>query len=320
MATTFTLDPALREQLRERNNWRGALAVAQDWALLVLAFAVSFAWPNPLGWLLTVLLLSSVHVGLAILTHEAAHRSLFANAAINDWVGQYLCALPNFNSMPMYRAYHMAHHRNAGTKDDPDLVMVERYPVSRANLRRKLLRDASGQSGVKFVIGLVGMLSGYWKFQQNGVVERVAYEQPPGLIGHAVIFARNGGLVAIGWQLALFGTLFALGHGLLYLLWVAAFLIPFPLLMRVRVLADHAVVRDPLSRDALEHARSTRMNWLERLLIAPHNEHYHLEHHLLPTAPFWNLPKLHALLVEQGVIPPENQADGIADVLRRATR
>lgn len=320
MATTFTLDPALREQLRQRSNWRGALAVAQDWALLALAFGISLAWPNPVSFLVSILLLTGVHVGFAILTHEAAHRSLFANARLNDWVGQYLCALPNFNHMPMYRSYHMAHHRHAGTQDDPDLVMVERYPVSRASLRRKLLRDASGRTGVRFLIGLVGMLSGYWKFQQNGVVERVPHERPPGVLGHAAIFVRNGGLVAIGWQLLLIAALSALGHGLYYLLWVAAFVWPFPLLMRVRVLADHAVVRDPMSRNALEHARSTRANWLEKLLIAPHNEHYHLEHHLVPSAPFWNLPKLHAVLVEQGAIPAENQASGMLDVLRRASR
>lgn len=316
----YVLDPAIREQLRERSNWRGALAVAQDWGLLVLAFAISIAWPNPLSWALSTLLLCAVHVGLAILTHEAAHRSLFANARVNDWVGQYLCALPNFNNMPMYRTYHMAHHRNAGTTADPDWVMVERYPIDRASLRRKLLRDLSGQSGIKFLIGLVGMTSGYWKFQQNGLVERIAYDRPPGLLGHAAIFVRNGGLVSIGWQLLLLGGLLALGHGALYLLWVAAFVIPFPLLMRVRVLADHACVHDPMSTNALDHARSTRANWLEKLLIAPHNEHYHLEHHLVPSMPFWNLPKLHAILVRDGVIPAANTAGGMLEVLRRAAR
>ncbi|GAC1623099.1 MAG: fatty acid desaturase family protein [Nevskia sp.] len=316
--TTFVLDPRLREQLRERSNWRGALAVARDWGLLVLAFAISFAWPNPLAFLVTTLLLCGVHVGLVILMHEAAHRSLFANARLNDGVGQYLCALPNFNHMPMYRSYHMAHHRHAGTPDDPDAVMVERYPIARASLRRKLLRDASGISGGKFIVGLVGMVAGYWKFQQNGLVERVDYAQPQRRRDHALMFLRNGGAVAIGWQLALFGTLLALGHGLYYLFWVAAFLIPFPLFMRVRVLADHAVVHDLNSTSAIDHARSTRANWLEKLLIVPHNEHYHLEHHLLPSAPFWNLPKLHAILEREGVIPPANTASGLLDVLRRA--
>lgn len=315
----FVLDPALREQLRQRSNWRGAIAVAQDWGLLFLAFGISLAWPNPLSFLVTILLLSSVHVGFVILMHEAAHRSLFANARANDWVGQYLCALPNFNNMPMYRAYHMAHHRLAGTREDPDRVMVERYPIGKASLRRKLLRDLGGVSGIKFVIGLVGMTAGYWKFQQNGLVERIVYPESKSLLGHIGIFVRNGGAVAVAWQLALLGSLIALGHGLFYLFWVAAFLIPFPLFMRIRVLADHAGVHDLLSTEPIDHARSTRANWLEKLLIAPHNEHYHLEHHLVPSAPFWNLPKLHAVLEKEGVIPPANTATGMLDVLRRAS-
>jgi fatty acid desaturase len=69
----------------------------------------------------------------------------------------------------------------------------------------------------------------------------------------------------------------------------------------------------------LLHARSSKANWIEKLLISPHHEHYHLEHHFLATAPSWNLPKLHAILIKEGLIPEANQASGIFDVLRRAT-
>ncbi len=317
--TPYILDPALREQLKVKSNWQGALALAKDYGLMVAAFALGMAWPNPLSYLLAILLLSGVHVGLAVLAHDAAHRSLFANSRLNDGLGQYFCALPNFNNMPLYRAYHMTHHRNAGTAKDPDRVMVERYPIPRASLRRKLLRDLSGQSGIKFLIGTVAMTAGYWKYQQTGVTERLAYEKPMRFFDYARIFAGNGGVVSIAWQFAIWGVLFGLGHGWLYLLWVAAYFVPFPFFMRIRVLADHAAVHDQYSSSALDHARSTQANWLEKLLLAPHNEHYHLEHHLMPSAPHWNLPKLHALLVKDGVIPPANQASGMLDVLRRVT-
>lgn len=315
----YTLDPAIREQLKARSNWRGALSLAQDWSLLILGFTISILWPNPFSWLVSILLLSSAHVGFAILTHETAHRSLFANAKLNDWLGQYFCALPNFNNMPMYRTYHMTHHRNAGTKDDPDLVMVEAYPIAKARLRRRLLRDLTGQSGIKFLIGTVGMAAGYWKFQQNGIAERIAYPTPMTFWSYLRIFVSNGGAVSVAWQFAIWGVLFALGHGWLYLLWAAAYFIPFPLFMRIRLLADHAAVHDQYSTNPLEHARTTQANWLEKLLLVPHNEHYHLEHHLMPSAPHWNLPKLHAILQRDGVIPPVNQASGMFDVLRRAT-
>lgn len=320
ISPSFVLDPHLKEQLKARSNLRGALSVAKDYGLLLAAFALCIALPHPVTYLAAVLLLAGVHAGFAILTHEAAHRSLFATARLNDWVGQYLCALPNFNNMPMYRAYHMAHHRLAGTAQDPDLVMVERYPISRANLRRKLLRDLSGLNGLRFFIGMIGMAAGYWKFQQNGVVERIAYDRPMGFGDYLRQFLANGGGYSLLWQLALMGVLAAFGHGWLYLLWVAAFVFVFPLCMRLRQLADHAVVHNALSSNPLDHARSSRASWWEKLLLSPHHEHYHLEHHLMPSAPHWNLPKLHAHLVERGLIPAANQANGLADVLRRVTR
>ncbi len=33
-------------------------------------------------------------LGLAILMHEAAHGGLHSNKAVNEWVGQWLCAVP----------------------------------------------------------------------------------------------------------------------------------------------------------------------------------------------------------------------------------
>ena len=126
--------------------------------------------------------------------------------------------------------------------------------------------------------------------------------------------------MSIAWQFAIWAPLYALGHAWLYALWALAFLIPFPLTMRVRVLADHGAIHDPDSTNPLLHARSTRANWLEKLLFAPHHEHYHLEHHLMPSCPHWNLPKLHAVLIRDGVIPEANRASGMIDVLRRVTR
>lgn len=295
------------------------MAVSKDWSLVLLAFVLAILWPHPVTYIISVLLISGAQVGFAILTHDAAHRALFANGKLNDVIAQYLCALPNFNSLDGYRRYHMTHHRTAGTREDPDLIMSERYPVTKSSLLRKVLRDLSGQSGVKFLIALIGMMAGYWKYQQNGLAERIDYEQPLGLSGYMKIFVRNGGLVAIAWQFVLWGALYSTGHGLLYALWVLAFIIPFPLFMRIRQIADHAVVEDTLSTNPLLHARSTKANWLAKLLISPHHEHYHLEHHLLPTAPSWNLPKLNALLVKENRIPAANKANGIMDVLSRAT-
>ncbi|MBL0229523.1 MAG: fatty acid desaturase family protein [Moraxellaceae bacterium] len=318
--TSFKLDPKIRAKLTQKSNVMGSMALAKDWGLIVFAFGLSFLWPNPLSFVVSMILLAGAQVGLSILMHDASHRALFSKEKTNDFVGEYLCALPTFNSLAGYRAYHMTHHRLAGTKDDPDLHMTQQYPVSKASLRRKIVRDLSGLTGIKSLIGLLGMKCGYWKYTLNGLTERVIYTQPQNLANYIQHFIKNNGLVSVAWQIIIWAVLYSLGNGWLFLLWVGAYLIPFPLFLRVRQIADHAVVEDMLSTNPLLHARSSKANWLEKLLIAPHHEHYHLEHHFLATAPSWNLPKLHAILVKEGVIPPTNQASGIIDVLKRATQ
>jgi fatty acid desaturase len=59
----------------------------------------------------------------------------------------------------------------------------------------------------------------------------------------------------------------------------------------VRALAQHALT-DPA--DPLLASRSVRSNRLVSFLLL--NENYHLEHHLFPEIPSYNLPGLHALL------------------------
>lgn len=311
------IESALRAELSRKSSVRGALEVAKDWGLVTAGFALPMVWPHPVAYVLGVLLLASAMAGFAILQHEAAHRSLFASQRVNDWVGEYLAALPILQSMPGYRGYHMRHHRLAGTAEDPDLIMTEKYPVSASSLRRKLLRDISGWTGLKSLYGMLMMFAGYYQYELTGRVVR-KQPAPEGFRGYVRHFVQMNGHVALLWQVVLWGMLAALGHGMLYLLWLAAYLMVFPVCMRVRQIADHAVVADPLSQDPLQHARTTRARWYERLLFAPHYEHYHLEHHLMPTIPCWQLPRLHAELVRQDAIPPANQADSLLSVLRRA--
>lgn len=48
---------------------------------------------------------------------------------------------------------------------------------------------------------------------------------------------------------------------------------------RIRNIAEHAVVPD--SDDPLRNTRTTEVNLIERIFIAPYFVNYHLEHHLL---------------------------------------
>jgi len=102
--------------------------------------------------------------------------------------------------------------------------------------------------------------------------------------------------------------------------WLALWLLPmatwFPLVTRLRNIAEHAVTPDP--SDPLRHARTTRARWWERLLIAPYWVNYHCEHHMFMYLPCWSLPKAHRMLGEKGVWPRMEVREGYAAVLKEA--
>jgi fatty acid desaturase len=90
----------------------------------------------------------------------------------------------------------------------------------------------------------------------------------------------------------------------------------YTLVTRFRSIAEHSMVPDP--SDELLNTRTTRARWWERLLLAPNRVNYHLEHHLLMTVPHYNLPRLHRLLRERGILDHALIANGYVEVLRQA--
>ena len=72
--------------------------------------------------------------------------------------------------------------------------------------------------------------------------------------------------------------------------------------------------------DELRNTRTTRANLLARATLAPFHVNLHLEHHLLPTVPWYRLPALSRLLGARDAIPAASRAGGYRDVLRAISR
>src|SRR6476620_8405619 len=78
--------PAFREELRRIPSWRNALSVVGLYVQVGIIVWATVQWI----WLLPVsfMLMGRVHAQFASLMHEAAHRLLFANRRVNDFVGR----------------------------------------------------------------------------------------------------------------------------------------------------------------------------------------------------------------------------------------
>jgi fatty acid desaturase len=284
-------------EIRDSRAW---LSILVDWGLVGVSFALVAAFPNPLSIVVAIAVIGSRQLGLAILMHDAAHRALLRNRSWNDWVGNWLCAYPVWNDVLPYRKYHLQHHAKTWTSEDPDLELATPFPISRASFKRKIWRDLSGQTGWKRFLAILNRDLGHSR-------GRVRRDFGAGLQAlHGVVITNA----------VLLGLLTLFGHPALYLLWVVAWFTSYSLVMRIRSIAEHAMVPDVT--DELRNTRTTLARWWERLLIAPNRVNFHLEHHLLMTVPHYNLPRLHSMLRSRGVLEDACVTEGYRSVLALA--
>ena len=286
------------QRLSERSSVKGLLLLAHCWLVIGLAMALGVVWPITIP--LMVMVIGTRQLGLFILMHDAAHGLLHPNRRINDtaalWFGG--------SELNIYRPYHLQHHRFVQQSADPDLVLSAPFPISAASLRRKIVRDLTGQT---FVKQRLGPLADKLKARQPNesawlllVIEAKAQR---------VFLLTN----AIGF------VLFAAAG--LWWAWLLMWLLPMatwlPLVSRLRNIAEHALIVEN-STDPLRHARTTHANWLERALIAPYWVNYHCEHHMFTHIPCWNLPAAHRMLASKGVTQRMEVQPGYRAVLRLA--
>lgn len=295
-----------RAQLTARSDLLGAWGIASTWAIIAAAMAILAIWPNPVTFVLALIVIAGRQLALAILQHEGAHGTLFRTRWMNNVLTDWLCARPVWQHLPKYRAHHFVHHTKTGTDADPDISLHAGYPVSRASLMRKFARDVSGLTGLKVMLGLVLMDAGVYKWTVANQLTKLAQDDRR-WFDYPLSFLRNaGGMIAT--NLVLFGLLAATGHAWLYGVWVLAYITPFPLFVRVRSIAEHGVLeRVP---DMFRNTRSTRANLLQRMTVAPCNVNYHLEHHAMASVPYYRLPLMHRLMrAKQAVPTPPSYAD-----------
>lgn len=298
MASVATIKPF---DIFAREEWRaltdphpvmGPLLVAHCWAVIIAAAALFIVWPNPLTYVLAVMIIGARQLGLAILMHEGAHGLLSRNQKLNDFLGDALTGAPVGADLRQYRDYHLKHHKFAQQAEDPDLVLSEKFPVSRASMRRKIIRDLTGQTFFKQRIApLFSMQSGEVFSGVNGKF----------LIANAVLFALCA-LAGYWWAY--------------FALWIVPLATWNPLVTRLRNIAEHACVGNDI--DPWRVARTTLANPIERLFIAPYWVNYHSEHHLFMYVPCYRLKRVHEALAAKGETSRMHVARGYLPVLREA--
>ena len=269
-------------RLAERSDLWGMWLTLHVWGVIIGAMAMFIYLPNPLTYILAFLLIGSRQHGMSILVHEGAHGILFKNKTLNEFVSKYILAAPYGGDMLSYRKYHLQHHKYAQSELDPDLPLSNKFPVSKASLNRKLFRDITGQTFLRLRIAAFKMNRG----ETEAIEGSEAFKRSsnwPYLIANAVIF----------------GVLFALGHGWLYLtLWLLPLMTWFFAVLRLRNITEHAMTT--FDDNPLTHARTTYTNIIEKIFFGPYWVNYHVEHHVYMFVPCYRLKALNHAMVKAG--------------------
>ncbi len=298
MKPTEVLTTEQRHAVLQRSDFKAWAAVMSTWTLTLFILMLVGHFPGVVTLALAWVVLPGRQLSLAVLMHEAGHGSLFKTRALNRWVGQWLCALPVLSDFDSYTRGHQAHHRLAGTADDPDLPNYHAYPISKASLTRKWFRDLTGQTGFKVLQTLA-----------RGTASQMSRETPT---SNRLVFRQmmvHGVFIGV---LALFGIAWT------WFVWAFTFLTSYMWVVRLRQVGEHAVVPDLYDPDVRANTRTVEAPRWQRFLVAPNNVNYHLEHHFMAGVPCYNLPKLRSLLKGQGLLDNVPSVTGYGQVLKMA--
>jgi len=271
--------PPWRDDLRRIPSVRNALTVASAWAQTIAVLALAVWLDNPFTWVAAFVLMARADAQLSILMHEAAHRLLFANRRVNDFIGRWFVGYPVFVPIDLYRRGHMGHHREEFGPNEPDVALYRAYPIPRDSMRRKMTRDLLGITGFKLMRAVLRGL------RADGDYRREAWS-----------------IVAV--QAVIFTGFAVAGYWYVYpVLWVLPHMTVWRAISRLRGIAEHGgMVR---SDDRRNTTHTVRQHPLARFWMVPYNTGWHLAHHVDSGIPWRNLPALHDELCRAGYVQPE---------------
>jgi len=203
--------------------------------------------------------------------HEAMHGNFFRSRRWDRWYG-FLVGLPSLFPMSEYKANHLLHHKHTRTRQDPDEML--NFAGSKAF-----------QSIVfysMFVVGTYGYLIHipYVVYTRGTPRERFAAATE-----RILILWLLCGLLVSAWT---FGFLDVILH-----CWFIPLLVATAL-ANLRLCGEHQMTAGD---HPLRLARTVTSNAFCSFFNLHLN--YHLEHHLFPGVPWYNLPKVHRVLLPE---------------------
>lgn len=264
--------------LNKRSALRPILDIAGCWAVIGAALYLThlslFFLP------VSILVIASRLHALTLLFHDGSHHLLHEKEWVNDTLSNLFCSFPLMISTEVYRKTHYRHHQFTQTMSDPNYVIMQReeawhFPKPKSEIKRMFIKDFLLLSFKDHMV-----IFKDWQFLPNfKLTTRLEKYLFPlylvSVLGCAAYFHL--------WQ-----EFFVLQGATL-------FVNPFA---RMRAMSEHIheQSRGQSKIHKLQETPTINANWVERFFFAPFNTNRHLEHHLFPTIPYYNLELAHQII------------------------
>jgi fatty acid desaturase len=267
------LQPDLLRELHHPHHAHGprlAIFIALYIAAAAATFRLITLFPgHPWIYLVCIplylLAAASLH-GISLFTHEAVHGTLSPNPVLNRAFGA-LCAWPVLQNFAAYKVLHLRHHNHLGLPGDPDHY-----------------KNYTQWTWLLFIM--------YWG---RLIVGYPAYITAIPILGFYQGRGWERFWVAFETACVFFLVIAVLRSPIPRPLLIHAWLIPMifiNVLVNIRGMSQHTLLEH--ESDPILGTRSILTNRVTAFFMC--NENYHLEHHLYPGVPWYNLPRMHAAL------------------------
>lgn len=252
------------------NPWHVLMQLSVDWLLIAAAWRMVMQ-PQVGTIIVAAIIVGSRQRALGNLLHDASHYLLCTNKRINDVVAQLCLALPMGASIREYRRVHFQHHAHLGNREsDPDFFATRVF-----------------RNGGNTALRAYAHMAVDWRYWFEN--------------GFGGLLRRHVRMRIAAW----WGTVWTL----LYLasdataafafvgLWFGCRLTTFHLITSFREICDHTGLTPG---GIFSYTRNVIGTPLLNQIFHPHDNGYHLLHHLAPAIPSHKLAAAHRAL---GIMP-----------------